>query len=410
MQIKQILKKAALTILPILILQSSFCQENYMSGSLIDLNGDSIMGYIDYQNWRRNPDKINFMHKTDSIRFTLTPMDIKEFTVSDENYVSSVIKTEISPDEADKLSYNNELKLEIDTVFLQVMIKGKKSLYFCENRYGKEQCYFKTDSSYELLVYKRYLKKQNGNNLIIENELYKGQLSAYLQDCPEIQAKLRNAQYNKMSMEKLFDFYYTKTESEINFQKSTEKLKAEFGVLAGATISTLKFHTYNFPYLENIDYGQSLNFSTGLFFDFISPRDNGKLSISNELIYTSFKLDGQTTDNFNNTIYTKFAYSYIKLNNLFRYKFPQGKSSMFLNAGLSNGIALKEINIKTVGSETSKALDFTRKHEQGLLFGGGIKNNKLSYELRFERGNGMSTIANTGSKTNRYSFIIAYRF
>ena len=389
MQIKQILKKAALTILPILILQSSFCQENYMSGSLIDLNGDSIMGYIDYQNWRRNPDKINFMHKTDSIRFTLTPMDIKEFTVSDENYVSSVIKTEISPDEADKLSYNNELKLEIDTVFLQVMIKGKKSLYFCENRYGKEQFYFKTDSSYELLVYKRYLKKQNGNNLIIENELYKGQLSAYLQDCPEIQAKLRTAQYNKMSMEKLFDFYYTKTESEINFQKSTEKLKAEFGMLAGATISTLKFHTYNFPYLENTDYGQSLNFSTGLFFDLISPRDNGKLSISNELIYTSLKLDGQTTDNFNNTIYTKFAYSYIKLNNLFRYKFPQGKSSMFLNAGLSNGIALKEINIKTVGSETSKALDFTRKHEQGLLFGGGIKNNKLSYELRFERGNGM---------------------
>lgn len=414
MQLIKIIRRVSLSFFSILVFQSSFCQENYLPGSIIDLNGDSINGFIDYQNWKKNPDLIYFMHKTDSIRFPCTPHDIKGFSVSDEHYISAVIKTENSPDRADKLSYFKELSIEVDTAFLQVMILGSKSLYYFEKISGKGQFYFKTDSSYELLVYKRYLKKQNGNNLIIENSLYKGQLAVYLQDCPEIQKILSYTKYNKLSMEKLFNYYYSNTLSEINFQKTTEKLVTEFGLLAGASITTLKFHTVNpdYSYLANTDYGLSLNISPGLFFDIVLPRNLRKFSMCNELIFTSYNLDGQTTGNLSNTtIETKFGYSYIKMNNLLRYKYPEGKSFVFFNAGISNGIALNEINIlKVDGIEISRALAFTRKHEQGLLFGGGIKNNKFSYEIRFERGNGMSRKTTTSSKTNRYYLIFGYKF
>ncbi|MCB8994688.1 MAG: hypothetical protein H6538_03665 [Bacteroidales bacterium] len=411
MKINSLIRKAALSFISVLILQSSFCQENYFSGQIIELNGDTINGFIDYQNWKKNPEEIHFMHEIGSIHFTLLPKDIRGFNVADESYESAVIKSETSSDKTDQLTFNRDLHFETDTVFLQTMVKGEKSLYFYENKSGKDQFYYKTDTSYELLVYKRYLKKQDSNTIIVENNLYKGQLAAYLHDCPEVQSRLRYIHYDQQSLESLFNYYYSKTMAKVNFQKTTEKLKTEFGILAGASISTLKFKSYYFNYLENTNYGQSLNFTGGLFFDLIFPRNFGKSSFCNEFIYTTYKLDGKAIDNANHTRYTEFGYSYIKLNNMLRYRIPVNNTFLFFNAGLSNGIAINEINNqKTDGLESGRALNYTRNHEQGFLFGGGIKDHNFSGEIRIERGNGMSIESATKSTTIRYYLLFGYTF
>lgn len=410
------------TIIGIFIFQISICQENYIPGYIVPLKGDTLHGFIDYRNWERNPDKIFFKEKLSDEKTNYTPIEIIEFGVLDEIYESAIIETEISPDNTNTLESNKELKFSIDTAYLQTMIKGSKCLYYYKNKIGKSQFYIKNDSTFELLIYKKYLKEQEGMTVIAENRKYLGQLSVYLQDCPTIQSKLEDTKYSQKSMENLFYNYYNCTHSEIVFQRKTPKISIELGVLAGLSITSLNFTGEGISYITNTNYQPSMNFSTGLFLDLILPRNQGKWSICNELVINSYKINGSYNDYVHENQYTithtTIGYSHLKINNMLRYKYPVKGIFIYLNAGFSNGFAISESNYKREEStfydqfrvEEGKALDEPRKHELGYILGLGSKFKKYSFEIRYEKGNGMSDDSNLKSTTNRYFFLFGYRF
>ena len=41
----------------------AYSQENFVAGSIIKLNGDTVKGYVDYRNWERNPNQIKFKER-----------------------------------------------------------------------------------------------------------------------------------------------------------------------------------------------------------------------------------------------------------------------------------------------------------------------------------------------------------
>jgi len=379
------------------------------------MNNDSLHGYIDYRNWERTPGKIYFKEKLTNERTSYTPVDIKSFGVLDELYESAIVNTEISPINTSNLTFDAKPNFQIDTCFLQTMIRGKKSLYFYTNDYGREQLYIKLDSSYELLVYKKYLRKLPQSDIIIENKTYTGQLAVYLQDCPNIQPKITSLKYTKQSIEKLFIFYYGCVPSGINFQKTTEKTTLELGVLAGVSLTSLKFKSTAFAYLVNANFSNSANISAGLFLDVILPRNERRLSIYNELIYSTYNFDVYANSNSYTIVETKMGYSFLKLNNMFRYKYPIANVFLYANAGISNALAFNETNnrkeVSTLyGTETGRAIDETKKTEFGILIGLGAKYKQYSFEIRYEQGDGMSKYTGLASITNRYYFMFGYRF
>ena len=430
MQTKKFVERIILIIFGIVLFQTSFSQENYLPGYIIKLNGDTLRGFIDYRYWERNPDKISFQEKQISNKVNYNPMDIKGFCVLDEIYESAIIKTEISPNNTKELKqYDEELKFEVDTTFLQTMIQGVKNLYFYKNKYGKEQFYIRQDSSFELLIYKRYLTQVKNHldprfseHVINENKRYLGQLLLYFQDCPTIQTKLRDTEYKKKSMENLFQYYYNCTKSEIKFQKKTEKTSIEIGILAGISSTSLKFKGETKGYLVNAGYNQSVNLSAGLFADVSLSRHQGKWSIYNELIFTSYKVNGRFVnylDEEKYTIYnTTIELSYLKMNNMMRFKYPIGNISVYANAGISNGFAINVTNFRKTESrfysttevEIDKAIDGLRKYEQGYIVSLGSKFKKYSFEIRREWGNGMSPIRVLKSSANRFYFLLGYSF
>jgi len=242
MQKKKFIIKITLTVIGILLFQTSFCQKNFMPGYIIRLNGDTIKGYINCH-WGENPRKIFFKKTLNENDIIYTPLAIKEFYVSGEKYKSAIISTEVSPViqdivspqniAFDKLQYNSEFIIEKDTAFIQVFIQGNKSLYYYRNRLGKEQFYIKQDTSkyYELLAYKKYLEGNVAKNAglvvnsmdanksddkslnptqktIMEKDKYLEQLSLYLKDCPAIQPKIQKVKYTQSSLVKLFHSYY----------------------------------------------------------------------------------------------------------------------------------------------------------------------------------------------------------
>lgn len=408
-------------LLALTIFQKSFGQENYLPGYIIPQHGDTIHGFIDYRNWERNPNVISFKKELSVNKKIYSPLTIKTFGVLDETYESAIVETETSPVDTKELNYEKELTYKLDTTFLQAIIKGVKSLYFYKNKLGKEQFYIMQDSAYKLLIFKRYLKDIEGKAVIAENKRFIGQLLLYLADCSTIQNKINRAEYRKNSLENLFLHYYECTHTNVSFHKQTEKTKTEFGLLAGASLTTLKFGG-DFIYLVNTDYPQSASFSGGVFFDVILSRNQKKWSICNEVIINSYQTNGRFY-NYENadkqtTVYTTFGYTYLKMNNMLRFKYPIGRVYIYFNGGITNGYAISEKNyartettlFDQVSVEESKAINETKRYELGYVIGIGTKYKKYSFEARFERGNGMSVYMRLKSSTYRFYGLFAYRF
>ncbi len=413
-------KPALFFVIGLTVCQTLVSQENFIPGYVIKNYNDTLHGRIDYRNWRKNPDLVLFKKEGESFPAIFDPTEITEFHVEDDIYVSAVVELEVSPTQLNKLSTNPSPDLITDTTFLQVLYRGEKSLYFHKNKEGQENFFIKNDSEFELLVYKKYAAQVNYKNVMVEYNKYKGQLSLYLNECEGIASRLKSTSYNPKSLMNLFHEYYECAPSELSFKKQIDRLKAETGILAGASLTILNFSGRGA--LANSEYDPSANFSAGLFLDVIFPRNFGKWSVYNELLLVSYKVSDSFKEVFNEDRYTvtttELGYSYLKLNNLLRYKHPVGKWYLFVNGGVSNGYAVSETNYKKIETklytsekvEEEKALDDPRKYIQNLLLGAGVKSGKLSFELRHEKGAGMSKNSYLSSKINRYYFLIGFIF
>ena len=173
--------------------------------------------------------------------------------------------------------------------------------------------------------------------------------------------------------------------------------------------------------LINTNYPSSKIFTFGGFFNIILSRKQGKWSINNELIFSSYKVSGMNLDYYNVNIYTNtyssIGYSYLKLNNLLKLKFPVKKIFLYIDGGISNGIAVSETSNIRVESHTYSVNDIlvsslinTRKWEKGVLLGLGSNIRSFSFEFRVERADGMSWYIDSSSPVKRYFFIMGYTF
>ena len=139
----------------VLLSKSCFSQKNYLPGYVVTLTGDTVHGNIDYRNWDKNPRIISFKPSAgdEIIQYPVT--GIKKFLVLDEMYESAIVRAETSPYQFDQLNFDKELKFRTDTIFLQAVIEGEKSLYYYKDKNAKEHFYIKSGQEFELLVYKK---------------------------------------------------------------------------------------------------------------------------------------------------------------------------------------------------------------------------------------------------------------
>ncbi len=416
---KRQLKKFTLVVFGMLLFQSSFSQINYLPGYVINNNGETLNGLIDQRNWERNPDKIKFKTNSDTTPVIYKPTDVLEFKVGNEVYVSATVDTEVSNVTTDMLDDDSRLKIKVETVFLQTFFKGEKSLYYYKNADRKMNFYIKKNTVFELLVYKKYLKGIE----LREYKKYLGQLSLYLNDCSSIMKKLEKVSYKKGSLIDLFKSYYKCSGDDVSFQKKRKKSQIEIGVLTGVSFTNLDFNSKDsFRDLVNTQYNVSTNIPVGLFVDLTFEGNFSKWSFNSELLFSSYKFKGDyekiTNENDYSTTKTVFRLSYLKINNLLRYRYPVGRTFLFFNGGISNGLALKKTNTKEITTKfystdriyNESAIKAVRTQIQGYILGSGIKYKNVSFEIRFEKTNGVSGAGELDSSLSGYSFLCGYRF
>jgi hypothetical protein len=395
----------------------TFAQQNFQSGYIINLNGDTVRGKIDYRNWSFNPSKITFASSSGMTQ-EFRPLEIKGFFVSDDLYKSAIVDKEMSGFLKGTHASSPELVLRKDTTFLRALTSvAGKNIYHFKTRENIDQFYIPKGNEFELLSYKKYkMTNAKGLQAETENKRYIGQLVLYLNGCETIQSKLKSMRYSASSFEDLMLYYQECLNPGVQQVEPNLRAKMDIGILAGFTSMSVKFtgdESLMQHYLSTANWSPSTAFSVGGFANFILPRSQGRWVLANELLMIS-------ATNLKSSIYeqrasgstkvsSNFGMSYVKLNNLVRYRFPISTAHGFLNLGISNGKPFNVTNKQHVHTESfgqirdqdQVAMNGFRQYEFGFLAGAGLQGKRLTMEVRYEHGDGFSEMATLNCTTTR---------
>jgi hypothetical protein len=403
-------------------------QVNYKEGYIIDLQGDTIHGVIDYRDWRRNPERITFKKNLNASETQFLPEKIKEFRVENKIYASAKTNLNLSTTSTSSLKNDSMFVLEESMVFLQALILGEKKLYVFVNNMGTENFYISINGKYPLLKYKKYINKVEGILYKRERKNYRLQLRNYLSNCHDVKVDLIDIDYNRKELIKLFEIYYQKCSNvSISFENKTDATKWQFGVLGGVAITTVGFNlsetrTNTFNYLIKADFNTSTNYALAFFAEKPLLRNRRKISIYNELLISPFLVTGKYDDINNEEYYTKnntkIGLLVANFNSMIRYKHLFKKSSIFFNGGLSGGILLPTINernkeIKFYSSpytEINTGLKNLKTLQIGGIVGLGAIINHIIIEGRYELKGDFSNTFSLDSRMRRVYFLVGYKF
>lgn len=210
-----------------------------------------------------------------------------------------------------------------------------------------------------------------------------------------------------------------------NAQKESGHVKGqwEFGVIAGASKTTLDFNSKNdYLYLNDATFETSTDFAGGFLFEYqFESNRKSNWSFYNELLYNQYESKGRYENIVSSTEFSiydmQIGASYLSVVNAARFQFPVSKIKLFLTAGVSTGILLSETNYQRAeiynffvqGVEESEIIK-TRSTERSYLLGSGVRYDRYTAEFRFQKGTGLSDSGSLGSPTKRLMFLLSYRF
>lgn len=385
------MKKLLIAFSCIIVSLLSKGQVNEIPGFIIQHDGDTLNGYIDYRNWDKNPSALAFkVNKTDSYQIFSTN-DISGYGVENEVYKSATVDTEVSPDGLMPLTDDPEILTIKVSVFLQELIRGEKGLYYFVNQIGKNQFYIYHDGIFELLLHKRYYKNINNKYVVAEINQFNGQLLNYMNDCPEISRIINKADYLSSDLKNIFIKYHACKGINIDFNRNNKKLQVDIGILAGVYNTNLTF-VDNLSFYKEFRPETFFGFTPGIFVDIIWPYARRKWSLHNELTYSKYKSSGTVVSLGYGTRYDIiFDQGNLRLNNLIRYSHPINDFNIFLNAGIANTLVSKvKDGAYKVDVETNEVLESINAFRNltgnfAFLVGAGASYKNFSLEFRIER-------------------------
>lgn len=338
------------------------------SAYILPIEGDTVHGYIDVTGWGMNPSKILFNSYPGDSGMYYSPFDIREFGMEGEVWEGGAIDIEYSARDLNSLNNFPDLKMDKDTVFLQAIVRGNKSLYL----YSKlihELYYIKDDSAFTLLIYKKYLKDESmpqdyfTRTVVKENKTYIGQLTIYFSDCPELTKAINTTEYSKSELEKLFLEYYRQMGSEYTLFKPVKNSVIKGGLSAGFTSNSIDLnYNHNYGYLPP-DVEHFTLLSVGALLEVSRPVSLPNWSLYNEFSLLSGYEIGDNTEDYYIRKYSK------KIVNMVRYYYPIKDIKLFASAGFANEL-FNMSREKLVASR--------------IAFGAGVNVKFLSFEIRAE--------------------------
>jgi hypothetical protein len=382
---------------------SVFAQKQYEEGYVITASQDTLRGMINYLNWSKNPESIQFKSSSQSSEQVFGLEEIAGFFVHGEHYVKAMVKVDDTPTKVEELTYARNPETHEQAVFLRALIRGPKELYYFKGK--KENFYIRQGTSgYELLVSYRYKIDHTAGESIITVDTFKEQLSNYLADCQEVSAKTKTLVYTSGALIKFVNSYYSKCSvANASVKSEAEPFEFRFGATVGGNVSKYTFGGPFAFWLRKPQFSTSYRPTFGLSADIIFPRTRKRMSFYNDLLFVSTKTRAVVYDEIGFPMNTETAitigYDFLRLTTLFRYKLPIQSGGVFFNLGIANGVRVGKtdrlVRSYSFGSSDQRiteteALSEMRTYQQGRIVGIGGFYKKVSLELRYSGDSGVT--------------------
>ena len=410
------MKKLLLLTIYGLLAISLFAQQNYQAAYIVNLEKDTVRGFVDYQIWNTNPEKINFKVSLEADAQQFSPNDIQSFMVNDERYISAIIDVENSDRTKDLIGFGSDLKIEKKYVFLSIIIGGDKSLASYKDQSRYTNFYILIDHEYQLLIYKKYYTKIEKKTIIKENRKYIGQLIVYLSDCEDIKAYTPQVDYTEGSLGYLFKKYYLSCrQNELIYLQKKRKEIGRFGVISGISISKLKFNSST-DYLKEAAYPLSIDFSLGAFYEILIRRGKTQWTINNEFTFTRYQVNA-IHETYFKTAEVTFGENNFHLNIMARYHFQLKGMNFFANIGIVNTFVYSYTDQLIITAPNyhnvvidQEALGYIQQLKLGTSAGIGARWNDFSLEYRYQSSNAFAFITKPTYWVNSSLVYLGYRF
>lgn len=123
----------------------SRAQRNYKPGYVVNLQNDTLHGYIDYRGWENNPKAIRFKKNLDEPNpASFSTANAQAFGISGiEYYQRFIVKASVEQTSINHLTVGPDTSFQMDTAFLKVIIKGKNVSLFSLTDKIKTRFYIK---------------------------------------------------------------------------------------------------------------------------------------------------------------------------------------------------------------------------------------------------------------------------
>lgn len=376
----------ALLLLPLM----SIAQSNFKAGYIINLKGDTLHGYIDYKEWGRSPQSINFKSAEVSKAQELGTTDINYFEINDYvSYRAYTVSISLNPVDISSPPSITDTSSTSNVVFLKVLQKGKAVTLYSYTDHLKERFYVKdnTMNTPIELLYGIYQDATNADKLI-NKSTYQAQLNQliekYMPGAVNLMNLIQQSRYKESDFVPIVMKINGNTKTQ-TLSKSANNPKGRFFVGAALISSALKDGAY---------YGSPTSNSTSpkiaIGADLLVNPDVGRLIFRMELGYTvnNFSFTSLPDPTFN---IASAPTSYIKIKQNVLFMTPQviyniynaAMLKVFVDVGYSvNIVSYPKTEItstqdgQVVSKTSSNQLDDTKGNYAAFQFKAGVVINK----------------------------------
>ncbi|HRI62556.1 MAG TPA: hypothetical protein PK228_22600 [Saprospiraceae bacterium] len=414
--------KKIIYLILLLILTTSVlpAQKNFTDGGLIQSNGDTLHGQIDYQEWDLNPSGIQFRPSSSGAATAFDYRNIAGFFVTGKNeiYQTATVYINNEPSDMHKMpSYSSvgeairNFRPVRDTVFLRVLARGKLSLYeYKDNNGAHYLAQPEGDTIRELVA-----RKVNVNSNTVPLDEYKNQLKFMTVACSTLGVNFDKLTYSDKTLLDVVKKFNQCTGNSV-YSVQQEKAGKSIYLMAGAGFPSFELsgplvsdNTHDDEYTLT---GLAPVFGVGCDFNF--SRARGKRGGGLELYASQYSLDHAVEGIFGRALTYKVDMGYLRMLAFFRQTLTTGKVSPYLKAGIGATYYFKsDVSYSYISSAGGMVENIrpTKKGDVCFIGGVGARMGRFHLEARFEWGSNLAEFdASETLKANMFSLVAAYSF
>lgn len=377
------MKKVLYLTALLIISQLTYSQSGFRPGFIIKQKGDSIHGMVKYREGKINHLQCEFKENDSQGTVSYSPAEIYAYGFDNDKFFRSFGSL---PGEEAAVS-----------VFLEVLIKGKVSLY----KYDK--VFYVEKDGYGLLKLVDPAKvatdgAENPEGKRTPN--YRGVLSLLLADSPQTGSLIAGTTLSEKALSDLIEKYNIAVNAPLVVYKADKQwFTIRYGVEAGLISSNVVLKPVDGLFIHFGDFSRANSIQAGATFDFLFPRLTESLSVTSALLVSKMKSESYDNDN---------SYGRIVINSLvmdittlripvgLRYTFRGEKLAPYLDFGFSETFTLdsksswtQDITFTDMVNDVHTEPVEVKKARAGFWGGAGIikplgSKVNLNLGLRFE--------------------------